>query len=79
MQHNARVAVVTGANRGMGLEACRQLAQRGYQVVLTSRDQARGEQATQSLVRQGLSVTYHSLEVTDPSSVKQLQYTSDLM
>jgi len=59
----------------MGLETCRQLAQLGYHVVLASRDQARGEQATQSLVRQGLSVTYHALEVTDPVSVKQLQQT----
>ncbi len=67
--------MVTGANRGMGLETCRQLAQLGYHVVLASRDQARGEQATQSLVRQGLSVTYHALEVTDPVSVKQLQQT----
>lgn len=75
MQRDTRVAVVTGANRGMGLEACRQLAQLGYHVVLTSRDQRRGEQATQSLVRQGLSVTYHALEVTDPVSVKQLQQT----
>ena len=75
MQRDTRVAVVTGANRGMGLEACRQLAQLGYHVVLTSRDQARGEQATQSLVRQGLSVTYQALEVTDPVSVKQLQQT----
>ena len=75
MQRDTRVAVVTGANRGMGLEACQQLAQLGYHVVLTSRDQRRGEQATQSLVRQGLSVTYHALEVTDPVSVKQLQQT----
>ena len=75
MQRDTRVAVVTGANRGMGLEACRQLAQLGYHVVLTSRDQRRGEQATQSLVRQGLSVTYHALEVTDSVSVKQLQQT----
>jgi len=75
MQRNTGVAVVTGANRGMGLETCRQLAQLGYHVVLASRDQARGEQATQSLVRQGLSVTYHALEVTDPVSVKQLQQT----
>ena len=40
-----RVAVVTGANRGLGLEVSRQLASLGYRVMLGSRDLARGAQA----------------------------------
>ncbi|HET6755786.1 MAG TPA: SDR family NAD(P)-dependent oxidoreductase, partial [Jiangellaceae bacterium] len=37
------VAVVTGANRGIGVEVCRQLVERGFAVVLGSRDLAKGE------------------------------------
>jgi NAD(P)-dependent dehydrogenase (short-subunit alcohol dehydrogenase family) len=73
MKREPPVALVTGANRGMGLETCRALAQRGYQVVLTSRDQRLDQQATQSLVQQGLSVTSFALDVTDAGSIQQLQ------
>lgn len=48
-----RVAVVTGGNRGIGLEICRQLAQHGLHVVLTARDEARAKDAAAELVAQG--------------------------
>src|SRR5258708_22725833 len=73
MKREPLVALVTGANRGMGLETCRALAQRGYRVVLTSRDQRLGQQATQSFVQQGLSVTYVALDVTDEWSIQHPQ------
>jgi NAD(P)-dependent dehydrogenase (short-subunit alcohol dehydrogenase family) len=44
-----RAALVTGGNRGIGLEVCRQLAMRGLAVVLGARDRARGEQARRAL------------------------------
>ena len=43
------VAVVTGGNRGIGFEICRQLAARGARVVLTARKRAAGEAALASL------------------------------
>lgn len=67
-----RVAVVTGANRGMGLETCRQLAERGLRVVLTSRDEAKGKAAAEQLQSQELEVDYHPLDVTDAGSVDRL-------
>ncbi len=64
-----RVAVVTGANRGIGFEISRQLALQGLQVLLTSRDEARGHIAAETLAAQGLAVTSRQLDVTDVASV----------
>lgn len=68
-------AVVTGANRGLGLETCRQLAQRGLDVLLTSRDPDRGQAAADDLRTQGLAMHYHPLDVADPASVTALVAT----
>jgi NAD(P)-dependent dehydrogenase (short-subunit alcohol dehydrogenase family) len=67
-----RIALVTGANRGIGLEICRQLAQQDIHTILTSRDQAKGQAARQELVEEGLDVGYHPLDVTVPESVHRL-------
>jgi len=69
---STKVAIVTGANRGMGLETVRQLAQLGYEVILTSRRQDQGLAAVDKLKSQGLSVDYHLLDVTDINSIQQL-------
>jgi (+)-neomenthol dehydrogenase len=58
--------VVTGANRGIGLEVCRQLAGNGLTVVLTARDETRGLAAVEKLNEAGFSdVVFHQLEITD--------------
>lgn len=67
-----RVAVVTGGNRGIGCEICRQLARRGARVVLTARDETKGRTATEELVGQGLEVLFHPLDVNDEESVRKL-------
>jgi NAD(P)-dependent dehydrogenase (short-subunit alcohol dehydrogenase family) len=66
------VAIVTGGNRGLGLETCRQLAVLGYQLVLTSRNLSQGEAAAAALRESGLRVVAHQLDVTDPLSVDRL-------
>lgn len=66
------IALVTGANRGIGLEVVRQLAKQGMHVVLGARDQAKGERAARSLTREGLSVFPHQLDVTDQHSIDRL-------
>jgi NAD(P)-dependent dehydrogenase (short-subunit alcohol dehydrogenase family) len=75
MERTTKMALVTGANRGMGLETCRQLARLGYQVILTSRDEIRGKQAVQSLAQSGLTVLYKRLDLAEPASVNQVQRT----
>jgi NAD(P)-dependent dehydrogenase (short-subunit alcohol dehydrogenase family) len=66
-----RTALVTGGNRGIGLEACRQLAGAGMNVVLAARDPERGEQAAQELRDEGLDVAYERLDVADSLSVEE--------
>lgn len=63
------VAVVTGGNRGLGRETCRQLAARGYAVVVTSRRAEDGERAAQELYDEGLAATWRPLDVADPASI----------
>jgi len=70
---NTRIAVVTGGNKGIGLEVCRQLASAGITVVLTARDKTRGTAAMEKLREAGLSnVIFHQLEITDAPSIAWL-------
>jgi NAD(P)-dependent dehydrogenase (short-subunit alcohol dehydrogenase family) len=73
MNANQKIAIVTGANRGLGFETCRQLARQGLQLVFTSRDVAKGKTATEKLKSEGIEVTYHPLDVTREESIEQLQ------
>ncbi|CAL5030840.1 unnamed protein product [Urochloa decumbens] len=71
--NTSRVAVVTGGNKGIGLEVCRQLAGNGVTVVLTARDEARGAAAVEKLREQGLSgVLFYQLDITDAPSIARL-------
>lgn len=68
-----RIAVVTGGNKGIGLEICRQLASNDVIVVLTARDKKRGNEAVYSLNSSGLlDVVFHQLDVMDSTSIDSL-------
>jgi NAD(P)-dependent dehydrogenase (short-subunit alcohol dehydrogenase family) len=69
MSETGRIAVVTGGNRGIGFETCRQLAKRGLRVILAARDEARGRAAADRLRREGLEVEFAPLDVSDDASV----------
>ena len=66
--------MVTGANKGIGFEICRQLASKGIVVVLTSRNEKRGLESVQKLKESGLSdfVVFHQLDVADINSIASL-------
>jgi NAD(P)-dependent dehydrogenase (short-subunit alcohol dehydrogenase family) len=72
MESKPKTAVVTGANRGIGFEICRQLIQKGVFVILTCRDQNKGEEAMQQLQNGDGSIRFHTLDVTDASSIEKL-------
>ena len=64
-----RVAVVTGANKGIGLEIARQLGREGITVFLGARDGERGRAAAEKLRAEGLDARPLRLDVTDDASV----------
>lgn len=63
-----RIALVSGANRGIGLEIARQLARLGMLVALGTRDAAKGEAAAEQLRSEGLELPVVMLDVADPGS-----------
>src|SRR5207244_12462636 len=65
-------ALVTGANRGLGLETSIQLRAKGFRVVLTSRDEKKGTAAVRGLDPDGGDVLYHRLDITDRASISAL-------
>ena len=66
------IALVTGANRGIGLEISRQLAASGSHVVMTSRDASAGEEACHALATEGASVSHAELDVSDLQTIEAL-------
>jgi NAD(P)-dependent dehydrogenase (short-subunit alcohol dehydrogenase family) len=68
-----RVAVITGANRGLGFETARQLGRLGYRVVVTSRDGLLGKAAADKLQSESLETGYQPLDVTRDESIIRLR------
>src|SRR5439155_17751529 len=62
-------ALVTGANRGLGLETSIQLRAKGFRVVLTSREEKKGTAAVRGLDPDGGDVLFHQLDITDRASI----------
>jgi NAD(P)-dependent dehydrogenase (short-subunit alcohol dehydrogenase family) len=71
-----RVALVTGANRGLGLEIARQLAERGHHVVMGARTRDSGERAARHLRDLGCSAGAVELDVTDSRSITDAVFTA---
>lgn len=62
---------ITGSNRGIGLEAARQFALKGYQVILSSRDLEKGLKSQEQLHSEGLNVDFIQLDVTSAENIKR--------
>jgi NAD(P)-dependent dehydrogenase (short-subunit alcohol dehydrogenase family) len=64
------LALVTGANRGIGFEIARQLAAKGVRVVIGARDAAKGQAAASALGGEGLAVAAVAVDVTSEESIQ---------
>src|SRR5450432_3559937 len=71
-KNQKQVALVTGGNKGLGLEIARQLGRLGHTVVLGSRDAKRGEEAAAKLVKEDIDAHSVAVDVTKDSEVNRL-------
>jgi NAD(P)-dependent dehydrogenase (short-subunit alcohol dehydrogenase family) len=69
---NNKVAIVTGGNRGIGLETAKQLAEKGLIVILTARDSAKGKSLVDDFKKKKLDIHFHQLDVTKTESIAAL-------
>lgn len=67
---NRSLALITGANRGLGLETARQLSEKGFLVFLSARSREAGEAAVKKLQSNGAEVRFVELEVTEIASIR---------
>ncbi len=65
-----RIVLITGSNRGIGLETARQLARRGFHVVTAARDEGKGRQAAEAIQAEGGKATFLPLDVSSSDSIR---------
>jgi NAD(P)-dependent dehydrogenase (short-subunit alcohol dehydrogenase family) len=71
MSTSSQTILVTGANKGIGLEICRQLGRLGHRVILSARSPQRGEQAVAALSEDGIKVEFLLLDMSDEASIQR--------
>jgi NAD(P)-dependent dehydrogenase (short-subunit alcohol dehydrogenase family) len=67
-----KIALVTGANKGLGFETCLQLAQLGLTVILSARDFIKGQVAAKQLADRGLDILFYQLDVSSQSNISRI-------
>lgn len=68
-KNNSRIALITGGTKGIGLEVAHQLAMKGIEVLIASRDEVQGEQVAEQLASENLPVTYIQIDVTNAATI----------
>lgn len=69
--NNKKIALITGANKGIGLETARQLGKQEITVLVGARDTKKGEAAVEELRKDGIDAHPIAIDVADPASVKR--------
>jgi NAD(P)-dependent dehydrogenase (short-subunit alcohol dehydrogenase family) len=75
MREMKKIAAVTGGNRGIGFEVCRQLARQGLEVILTARDAKAGAEAVTKLAKEDLKAVFVQLDVDSAASIGRFKQT----
>ena len=70
-----KLAAVTGGNRGIGFQICRDLAKAGFEVILTARAVKKGLDAVEKLKDEGLDLKFHQLDIIDSDSIDNFYST----
>jgi NAD(P)-dependent dehydrogenase (short-subunit alcohol dehydrogenase family) len=70
MSTGRKVALISGANKGIGLETARQLGKQGITVLLGARDAAKGEAAAEQLKKEGIDARAIKLDVVNAADIK---------
>lgn len=68
-KENQKTVLVTGANRGIGLEVCKQLGELGFHIFLSARNNEKGEKEVEKLLEKGIKITFLKMDVADENSV----------
>jgi NAD(P)-dependent dehydrogenase (short-subunit alcohol dehydrogenase family) len=66
-----KVVLVTGSNKGIGLEIVRQLAKLGHEIIMGSRSSGNGKQAMEKLMSENLQAHPVTLDVTSGADIRQ--------
>lgn len=70
-----KIALITGANKGIGFETARQLAQQGYTVVIGARSEANGAEAVEKLTAEGFDADFVKIDTTDSETIESAAQT----
>jgi len=73
--HKGKVALITGANKGIGYELARQLGEEGVTVLVAARNKKLGEAATAKLKAGGADAHFIELDVTKPETIAKAAQT----
>jgi len=65
-----RIALITGANKGIGLEVARQLGKAGHHILLGARDETRGREAEKTLRDEGIAVRFVAIDLSDSAALR---------
>lgn len=73
MSIDSKIALITGANKGIGFETAKQMGQLGYVTLVGARDKERGREAEYRLQQEGLRALFVHLDVTQPTMINHVQ------
>jgi len=79
MQSDIKIALITGANKGIGFEIARQLGKKGFYIILSGRDEEKIYHASENIHKQGISVEPLIMDISDKSSIEKAKKTISRM